>query len=1082
MLYDLATIYDDYERFEGQEVTVRCRVRSGGIPGENKGQKIRYEIDDPRGNLDIPAYLSFWYENPEIPGISKTAEYILGILGGGSGRGDPVLNKGESVLIRATPNISTRNGERELFLNVTSVLVRSPELQIGKGEMAVRSSCPRRYYLTFVKKVYNPRSLNESRFRGNVVHRVAERAVTDSYERFVDQSWTKDDVDSYVDDVLDDEFGIRMAQLVVSGIGLNGRDYAKEALHRLFTSEEFCTRLAAADKSDIVTEQSLADEYGYRGDVDLVIDDTPYDFKTSLHVNADSHARQLKLYLFGLLLERADVGEDVLETIDAVPEGYIVYPNLKETDEVQFESVTLDRSDVKDLLELRNAVADARDPFGPPSPYNRDCEGCRLRDEDELVSSNKSARQERGSLPSACKFHCQTERRWSCYEVTPDGGTTSQCTLFDECEERLEFRDPDKVDHYNELRSALSSEERARRTASDLLDQLDDSVLERSGRLVTGLSFDGASIATARFEIDHPQIPAFTPGDTVLLEPETEGIAAKRVTFLGVDGGMFRFQFDVGQSLQFLRDDVTYRAKKTFEPEHVSRKFLPYLDYAQRRDHNRRFEHEQKTEGSTGENAIDIDEPGEIASHLDNTELFAHVPVRPDRTSILGSLVESTVTAQLPAIPGTSNSTEGTVPEEHQRTLILGATPELVDLAERALPDGAHYRMDNGGTGESAIRESDSYHQIQQRWNESTSLLSSVQYALNTERFHSLVEGAYSDRDHSVRFFDTLVLLGADQVTEPEYLFLSDLADRVVSIGDTHGLGPSMVSPEAVERGLDQSYFSWAYGRYASLPVDNAVSLLFTGETNEFVQSLYPRDTWTDSDTEFSFLEIEGGETIAAEDFEIRTSVRAREGLPQELVFDVSDTTANPFIIQSKLESRDYLDATLLRQGEVVNIDDIPMLLESKRSLDEERNATHHRVVVKTDAAQTPEFTRSFLYNRPEAKIVAQVAEDYDPEFIVTPFETHANELRQRLEEQAVSVPVKLPEQLGAGVAGTAIVSFGVSNDLGILRPPLNQPEMLYRLLSCAEDILLIGHGPTLRSKRDLEELVDQRAEQYTST
>jgi hypothetical protein len=76
-------------------------------------------------------------------------------------------------------------------------------------------------------------------------------------------------------------------------------------------------------------------------------------------------------------------------------------------------------------------------------------------------------------------------------------------------------------------------------------------------------------------------------------------------------------------------------------------------------------------------------------------------------------------------------------------------------------------------------------------------------------------------------------------------------------------------------------------------------------------------------------------------------------------------------------------------------------------------------------------------------------------------------------------IPGRIPEQLRGDMAERATVSFGVLNEHGVLRPPLNEPEMLYRLLSCAEELLLVGHGPTLRSKRDLEELVSEESVTY---
>ena len=1070
MLYDLATVHDEYDRFKDREVTVRCRVRGDGMSGTREGQKTLYEIDDPRGNLPAPTFLSFWTDEPDIPGVRRTREYVLDAIETGEG-GRPILPRGESLLVRATPRMTDHEGERTLFLNLTTVLVRSPDLQIGKGEMAANEKCPRRYYLAYVKKVYTPRSpVSGSRFRGDVVHRVAERALSEHYERFVDREWSDENVESFVRNVLDEEYGIRMAKLSISGVGLRGRDQAIEIVKRLFTDETFCDRVV--DAEEVSVERAVGDKYGYRGDIDLVLDDVPYDFKTSATPNVGHHGDQLRLYLFALLLERSGVGDDLGDRIDDVPEGYIVYPNVDGTDSVRFERVELSSDDVRKLLELRNGVADARDTFGPPSPYNRDCDGCYLRGDQELTSARDHEERSRNPLPSPCKFHCQTERRWSCYEVT-DGGVVSDCSLFDECGQRLHYRDPKRVDHYNRLRKALEAEEDRRTTASNLLAQLNQEVLARSGRLVSGLKLVDFSVGHATFApTGERRVPAFVPGDTVTLEPEVEEMPGREVTFLETIEDAYRVQFDVQADASFLDDGITYEMKKTFQPETVSRKFLSYLDYAQRRGHNRRFEYEQVQPDRTGVQLLD--DPTKVTSYLRNEEVFVDVPTRSDRTDVIQSVVRSLVASETTyPLP----NDDGEVPEEGKRALVLGATPRLVELAESALPSGEHYRMDDGGSGEHAIHASDSYHDIQQRWRRSRSILSSVQYALETEHFHGLVEGAFGDRGHSSRYFDVLVLLGAESITEPEYLFLSDLADRVVAVGDTRGIGPSMVSAEATERGLDRSYFTWAHGRYASLPVENASSIGLPGETNEFVQRLYPDDEWSNDTTTFSFLDIEGDVSIDAGELEVRTAVRARYDEPFELVFDASDTTANPFEVQSAFDSMDYLDATVLRESEVALIDDLPLFLESMTELKTSK-ASHHRVTIRSTASQTPEFGRALLYNRPEARIVAEVAGEFGAELIVTPFETHANELRYRLDERGEDVSVALPEQVHERVS-KAIVSFGVSSEYGVLRPPLTDPEMLYRLLSVADEFLLVGHGETLRSKRILGWLIDNAASEY---
>lgn len=351
---------------------------------------------------------------------------------------------------------------------------------------------------------------------------------------------------------------------------------------------------------------------------------------------------------------------------------------------------------------------------------------------------------------------------------------------------------------------------------------------------------------------------------------------------------------------------------------------------------------------------------------------------------------------------------------------------------------------------------------------------------MDTGYFHDFAEGRFGDRDHSERFFDFLVLVGAERVPEPVYLYLRDVADRVVVIDDTRGEGPEMISTEAIDRGLDRSYFEWAHDRYATVPVDDAVSLQFPGEANDFVQSLFRDDPFDPLEGSLSFLGIEqSSDATGTETITFRASARARGGVPHDLVFDVTHISTNPFEIQQVFIDREYLDATQFPDGGAVLIDDYPLQLKSKEPI-EDRGATDwHRITIRADPDAVPAFSQSFLHNRIEAQIIAQVAADYDPEFVVTPFEAHANELPKKLDNQGVDVPVMLPRELDGDIAGRALVSFAVANEAGILHPPLTDPETLYRLLSCAKDILMIGNEKTLQSKDSVQQLVTKMAEEY---
>lgn len=1072
MLHNLADVNDDMARFDGKEVTVRCRIIGDPYRGDAGGDKVLYEVTDPTGNFELQALLSFWLDDPagtKFEELRRTEQYVLDALAE-SGDDLPRLPRGETLLVRGIPKVARHEGERKLFLNVTSVVIREPDLRIGKSELRTQDACPRRYYLQYVKKVYSGSwSLNQYSFRGIAVHRSLELALERHQERFADQEWTESSAGAFAAEVMDEELGMAQAKLAISGVGLGIKEDVERIVARLFTDEEFCDAIEGADT--VVPERPLPEAYGYNGEVDVVADGVPYDLKTTWSLNGEKrekHRDQLRLYLFSLLLERLAVGESVVDAIEGGLEGFLVYPNLEEFDGVAMKSVTLSIDDVADLIAGRNEVASARNGFGPPSTYDRDCTDCSFWHEQGVAATDES-------LPPACTFHCQNERRWPCYEVDDERGVHSDCSQFDdyaECEQRLEYRDPEETDHYNAIRSALQSERSARTTANDLMETVDADALCRTGRLVTGLEVTGGSQDALHYKPPGSMVPAFVPGDLVRLEPVADGEVGRDVPYLGRHDGKLVFGFD-RLDPAFMDEERTYRAWNGFDAESVSRQYLPYLDYAQRRESHPRFEYEEtgETDGT-----VAVETPDAIVEHLDNDELFVDLPARRDRSTVLGGLIRTLTNAAYPH----PNDPDDEVPEEGRRALVLGQTPEQVELAHQATDDGAHYRMDAFASGEGTIHDQLLRSDVEDRLLESRSLISSVQYALDTDHFHDFAEGGFGNRDHSERFFDVLVLVGAERIPEPVYLYLRDVADRVVVIGDTRSFGPEMVSTEARDRGLDRSYFEWAYDRYATVPVDDAVSLQFPGEANAFVRDLFRNDPFEPLEGTLSYLGIEDAtDATDTETITFRASVRARGGIPHDLVFDVTHVSTNPFEIQQAFIDREYLDATQLPGDGPVLVDEYPLQLESKEPLDERAAADRHRITIRADPDAIPAFSKSFLYNRVEAQIVSQVAGDYDPEFVATPFEAHANELRQRLDEKGVDVPVKLPRELDGDTVGRAIVSFAAANDAGILHPPLTEPETLYALLSCAEDILLVGHEETMQSKDAVEWLVSEVAEEY---
>jgi CRISPR/Cas system-associated exonuclease Cas4 (RecB family) len=1081
MITSLFTVLDDQGESAGEELTVRCRVRSDPLPGERGGEKTVYRVDDPYQDIDENVFLSFLTEDPDFSDdIGPTDPDVIETLNVPSGEAleqgtydGGSLQRGEHLLVRAVPN---RSGDA-LYLNVTSLIVRTPEELISKSKLRTQDRCPREYYLRYVKQVYpgdkfdaDPSDL-VNRFRGDAIHTITERALKDHEERFREASWTEDTIVEYCDSVLEAEFGFRQALLVISGAGLDVEEHVGDAISKLFTDEAFCERIRETDTVEV--EQFLSQEFGYAGRVDIVLDDVPLDIKTTRNPSPGlvaKHSRQVKLYLFGLLLERIEDGESFRDAVEDDRTGSIVYPNTPD-ETVRFESVKLTMDDVHEFLETRNAIVETGEAYAPPSTYNRDCEGCAFA-KDEWISGPDDA------LPPACTYHCQNERRWPCYE-TDGGELTTQCSLFDTCDQRTTYRDPSTIDHYESVRATFYEEEDARKTARRIVDRLDDGVLVDAGYLLTELECAGASAAgtVVRFETPEPVVPAFEPGDVVELDL-TEGRKRGRAVYYGASDGEYLFspldeRLGIGD---FLATDETVQALYTFSVESVQERYLPYLDFAQRRNEGEPLDATGNDEIETA--LSDTVEPDAVAEYFDRERVFVDVPVSTDRNATVTELVHELVTASHPH----PDDPDQRVPADECRTLVLGTRPDLVETAVAAQPDGPHYRLDGTG-GEHTIQNDDGYHRIQSRLLDSRSLVSTVQQATSKtgpggirEFFHRLPVPPFGDRDHTSNFFDAVVLLGAERLIEPEYAFLADIADCVVAVGDTRRTGPTVLSDAASDSNLD-GYFETEFERYRSFPTEDAVSLQFSGEAPPALRAFYQKGPWDALNGDLTFLSVKGDEETTRDTVELESTVPTAVGTGKRLVFDVTDTPLSPMAAHELFEDRLELDATALQSNSIVVLDDQSLFLRSKEPLDGE-NASHHQVVVCAEAAELPQFSRAFLSNPIAERIVAQVVDQQDPDVVVTPFERHATGIKRELTDRGLDTPVERPESLDGTMADHAVVSFATANDDAIARPPLDQPSVLYSLLASGVDLTMVGNESTIKSKDVFGRLIDE-AERY---
>lgn len=1084
MIQHLSSVAEETEQEPGPEVTVRCRIRSNPMPGEAGGQKTVYLVEDPYDDINTEIALSFWVVEPSnYDHLERTSTDVRASLGVPSpaeleqddySPDSASLQRGEDILARVIPNRSEEGGT--LFLNVTSFVVREPDKLVSKSKIRTQEQCPREYYLRYVKRVYSGDKFSQppynqaNRFRGDAIHKITENALTEHLDRFVDRTWEPELINSFCEDQFETEFGFRQALLVMSGAGLDTKDHVVDAVTRLFTDETFLDHVNEAD--DIEAERYLSGEYGYAGRVDILLDGVPYDIKTTRNVDSETvstHARQIKLYLFALLLERLDEGSSLDYAVETGQNGYLIYPNAVDQDDVRFEAVELTHSDVREFLELRNEVVETGDSFAPPSTYNRDCEDCQFAVEEWVTGKDDT-------LSPACTYHCQNERRWPCYE-TDGGELKTDCSLFERCDQRTQYRDPDVIAHYESTRTAFRRERTARNAATRVMSEFDDELLANAGYRIPNLQCTGASGAGSiiRFSTTEEVVPAFESGDTVTLQPQHGGNGTK-VVYYGEANGEYLFTA-VDEQLsvtRFLGDDTQYEAVYEFDVDSIEDRYLPYLDFAQRRNDGDPIDN-TAVRGSTEETPEFI-APSDISDFLDRKHVFVDLPVSRSRNELLGKLVRELITA-------TYTSPEGEpVSDSAGRALVLGAKPDHVETATAAQPDGHHYRLDGTG-GSKTIQNGDGYHDIQTRLLDSRSIVSTIQQTISKdgpgglrEFFHRLQEGDFTERDHTDSFFDLLVVLGAHRLTEPEYHFIADVADRVVAIGDRRRSGPQMLSTTAMEAGLD-SFFTQEFERYRSFPTESAVSLQIQGDAPTALDKFYGDGPWESLGGDLTFLDIEGDEETAVDTITFETTVPTANGVGRRLIFDVTDTPLSPMQAHELFEDRIDLDATALRDESIVVLDDESLYLQSKESLEGE-DTGHHKISIKANAAELPQFSRALLSNQIAEQIVSEVATEREPDLVVTPFERHATEIKRLFNEKDIDIPVRRPEELDGTVADQAIVSFGTSNPQCIVRPPLNEPDILYSMLGSARDLTMIGNKATLESK-DVFELLIDAAERY---
>lgn len=1057
MIHPVSAVVED-DTLHGEEVSIRCNVLTGPKRGgRGGGEKTLYDIDVSDTEYSGKAFLSIWHEQPPwTDDFGKTATYIEDLLD------DLPLQENEKVLARGVPNVN----DGKWYFNVTSILLRDPHTTIGKSEMRSADECPRIYNLAFEKNIYSPGryDLSAGSIKGRIVHSLLEYAVAnDRYRENFETGWSEAEIEACFSDIVEEEYSIELALCRLAWVSTNRiKENAWDAVTALLKDDEFTNRIAEAD--DLAAEVGLSTSLGFNGRVDLLIDGAPYDLKTVFQPSEAQRQKnrfQLRIYLLSFALESLSPGETFEERLSDDVEGVLVYPNLADSHGVELEHVRLRKQDIRSILQLRNEAVVLRDGFGVSTTFGRDCEGCRFKEPTEVASGNNNLDE----LPPPCQFYCQSERRWDCFESDDEGNIITQCPLFDQCDQRLEFRNPQVTDHYNQLRSALNAEREARRSVGTELEHLNQETLVETGLLLPRLSLKAVEgQRRLYFDPDEQVVPSFSPGDEVQLQHSGSEYYQSAI-YYGKDGETFVFQLDSTPTPSFLDPTTTFEARHTISVETFPRQLLRQLDYAQRAEVTPLLE----STGNAGDalRELSADEVAEVDTHLDNKELYINVPIQPDRTRTVAELVSTICTASLPEV-----ETDESIPAEDQRILVLSSSPVVTDaISEHLSAEEGTVRMDGFAGGDATtITPTMDGHEIYSGLGDSNVVLSSTRYALAENAFHAMRNGDPDARSHSKRFFDAVVLAGADTLTEPQFHFLRVLGDRVFAVGDTLRTGPEMMSGEARKSRLNESYFNRVYRRFANVENRDSKSLVVPAELTEPME-----DTFRNLDVpissipgEVDFIQAQGTTTsaITQTTLEYRFPCDTEDNARFLRLKPVENVDA-PQIARA-FDNLRAIDADEFTIRETYTIQDIRFKVKTNNPVDGEE----HQVKIHIPVQATPFLNRLLTHNPEEADAVADVCAQRDVDAVVTPFVAHANTLRKKLPEHGIDVSVHLPKDLAGEQLESTIVSFGISDERRMVVPPVNDIETLYVVLNSGREVTVVGDRQTLERNSILASLL----------
>lgn len=1043
---DFKRILDNPAQYTNKWVQSTARLKSGSYYStQSGGGKYLFDLMTPDGQN---VKLALWEAPPSWLPYPETSECLLKMVHGKEEEDQQILRlfqPGETVFFEGY--LIFQNGMS--WINIERILIASPDTAIGPREIIGMMSCPRKYYLEYVKNVGGNilKRPNKNITRGNLIHEILEKVACDgSLQSLPSCTYgeKKDQIRKYLDDQLNGKYRMDAALHVLADTPLF--DVEKDVINRLtsaFGDEELPSLFS---NGTIRTEWRINQISGFSGVIDFLVDGHPVELKTATRVFPD-HILQLKVYL---VTTRLEFGID---------DGYLIYPTRTAAnygdESSKIHPITLTNDDIDQVIFARHRVLLQRNGIILPDPLRENCADCRYQTESEHMLRK---------VWPACQYYCQTERHWNCYEIDNVGVITTECPLLDDCPVRLQYFDIDKIDHFNQLRQAILAENKEQSRLAYLLREKPKEILRACGQQINDLQLDFVEKENLHFKSTE-SIPCldFATGDQVIVST-IDGLRYPG-TYIWSGGNSVTIRFSGRFHETFIETGAMYTLTRDYHENRSMRSLLKVIDFIQRGIH-RSVPTYSKDKISEKQNLIPYS-PEAVADSL------ANCPLNAIQTTHQSSVVQQ------------CSDIISLLPKPRRILMVFRDSVEINDFVQRypvkheILIIDRDHNFDPGAQSYT-ISEKNTPEEIAEKIQLSPIIVTRKGF-LQTSIFFEMLN--FTDRRVP---FDYVIATSAEEYHEPQVYYLRHLGNNTLLIGDAYRACSPIRSSEARDLGLDSGPFSQLV-RYDSYFISNKFTVF-----SESFETLPLQITAALAKTSFNvsarehggsvtFVHVDGVES-GNESVYYTASLKMKpsDGTQYRVVLtpqnDVSLSRLDEMIKKLELERFDHL-----KEGNRIMIEDVPFVITGYYPLGREPESKENVEVFIEIPVQFSETLEELMYsNDTEAETILKIVQEMEPKdrsrcVVITPFISQSSHIKSLFYLNDLSdVPVLLPYQAGRTSHDIVIVSFVCAGDERILRYPLTRPEVLYTILTSAtEQLILVGSQETIRQSRIMKEIID---------